>query len=123
MGYDVTYHPINENEIKEWYFNRLREIGQNDFEKARQLIQKFAIKDFYADKYLTTLRAGVTSLAKGNEPFDKTHGFYTAVTQGFFRTFFYTRGAAFSFLTDEYREFQDYTKPWQEILATEITYP
>ena len=24
MGYDVSYHPINENEIKQWYFDALK---------------------------------------------------------------------------------------------------
>ena len=75
MGYDVTCHPTSENEIKEWYFYRLPEIRQNHPAKARQLAQKFAIKDIYADKYIARLRTGFTSLANGNEP-DKTHGLY-----------------------------------------------
>ena len=123
MGFDISYHPINEDEIKEWYFDRLQEVKQNELEPIQQLAQKFGITDFYVNKYVTTLQAGVTSLTNGNEPFDKTHGLYVAVTQGFFRTFFYTRGSAFSFLIDKYAEFASYTKPWQDIIETEITCP
>ncbi len=47
------------------------------------------MEDFYAEKYLDTLRVGA-----GTEPgelFDKSHGFYIAVIQGFFRDYYYTR--------------------------------
>jgi hypothetical protein len=123
MGFDISYHPISENEINNWYFDRLPEIMRENLETVQDLAQKFEISDFYANKYITTLRAGVTSLKNGNEPFDKTHGFYAAVTQGFFRTFFYTRGSAFSFLINKHPHFQTYTKTWQDILGKELACP
>ena len=123
MGYDISYHPINEDEIKEWYFDRLHDVKRNDLEPIQQLANKYGIKDFYVNKYITTLQAGVTSLENGNEPFDKTHGFYVAITQGFFRTFFYIRGSAFSFLIDKYSYFDSYTKSWQDIIGSEIDCP
>ena len=123
MGYDVTYHPISEIEMKKWYFDRLQEIKMGNLVPAQELAKSFGMQDFYIDKYITTLRAGVASKDNGRELFDKTHGFYVAVVQGLFRTYFYTRGSAFSFLIDEKPEFQKYTKSWQDILETVITCP
>lgn len=123
MGYDVSYHPISENEINEWYFDRLHDIQQNHLESIQQLAKKYEVKDFFVNKYMNTLRAGVASLEDENKSFDKTHGFYVAVVQGFFRTYFYTRGSAFSFLLESNPEYQSYTKSWQDILQTEITCP
>ena len=44
-------------------------------------------------KYLDTLRVGARTAP--DELFDKSHGFYIAVIQGFFRDYYYTREAAF----------------------------
>ena len=46
-----------------------------------------------------TLRVGAET--ESNELFDKSHGFYIAVIQGFFRDYYYTRGSAFSFLVEQ----------------------
>ena len=43
------------------------------------------MEDFYAEKYLDTLWVGVGTEA--GELFDKSHGFYIAVIQGFFRDY------------------------------------
>lgn len=123
MGFDVTYHPINEDEIQEWYFDRLKDVKADNLTPVLELAKSFGTDDFYIDKYITTLRVGVTSLDNGNESFDKTHGFYIAVVQGFFRTYFYTRGSALSFLIDSNPEFQRYTKSWQDILHAGISCP
>ena len=39
------------------------------------------MEDFYAEKYLDTLRVGAET--ESDELFDKSHGFYIAVIQGF----------------------------------------
>ena len=57
------------------------------------------MEDFYAEKYLDTLRVGAETAP--DELFDKSHGFYIAVVQGFFRDYYYTRGSAFSFLVEQ----------------------
>ena len=116
MGYDVSYHPIKEQEIQEWYFDVL-----NDESKIDNLAKEFEIEDFYKQKYLDTVSVGKKT--QPNEYFDKTHGYYIAVIQGFFRTYFYTRGSAFSFLIEENPDFKNYTKSWQEILKTNISNP
>jgi hypothetical protein len=113
MGYDVTYHPISETEIKEWYFDVLE-----DTKKADTLSKKYNIDEFYINKYKDAIKAGLQVDIK--ESFDKTHGFYIAAVQGFFRKFFYTRGSSFSFLIDEKNYFEKYTKKWQDIIKQKI---
>ncbi|MDR2919373.1 MAG: hypothetical protein LBV72_08430 [Tannerella sp.] len=109
MGFDISYHPIKEEEIQEWYFRALD--NQSHVEK---LIAESGMQDFYADKYKNTLSIGKET--PDTEVFDKTHGFYIAIVQGFFRKYFYTRGSAFSFLMEQFPLFKDYTKSWQEII-------
>jgi hypothetical protein len=113
MGYDVTYHPISEKEIKEWYFDVL-----DDTKKADTLSKKYNIDEFYINKYKDAIKAGLQ--VDTMDTFDKTHGFYIAVIQGFFRKFFYTRGSSFSFLIDENNYFEKYTKKWQDIIKQKI---
>ena len=98
MGYDVSFHPISPDEIQEWHFTPLTWIQQGQEEKVLALAMQHGIEDFYAEKYLDTLRVGAET--EPDELFDKSHGFYIAVIQGFFRDYYYTRGSAFSFLAE-----------------------
>ena len=99
MGYDVSFHPISPEEMREWYFTPLTWIQQGQEEKVLALAAQHGMEDFYAEKYLNTLRVGAET--ESNELFDKSHGFYIAVIQGFFRDYYYTRGSAFSFLVNK----------------------
>ena len=81
MGYDVSFHPISPDEIQEWYFTPLTWIQQGQEEKVLALATQYGIEDFYAEKYLDTLRVGAGT--ESDELFDKSHGFYIAVIQGF----------------------------------------
>ena len=99
MGYDVSFHPISPEEMREWYFTPLSWVQQGQEEKVLALAAQHGIEDFYAEKYLDTLRVGAETAP--DELFDKSHGFYIAVIQGFFRDYYYTRGSAFSFLVEE----------------------
>lgn len=81
MGYDVSFHPISPEEMREWYFTPLTWIQQGQEEKVLALAAQYGIEDFYAEKYLDTLRVGAET--ESNELFDKSHGFYIAVIQGF----------------------------------------
>ena len=95
--------------MQEWYFTPLSWVQQGQEEKVLALAAQNGIEDFYAEKYLDTLRVGA-----GTEPdelFDKSHGFYIAVIQGFFRDYYYTRGSAFSFLAEEKPEYARYFTP------------
>ena len=66
-----------------------------------------------------TLRVGVETEA--DELFDKSHGFYIAVIQGFFRDYYYTRGSAFSFLVEQKPEYARYFTSWEQI--TPVSFP
>lgn len=116
MGFDISYHPIKEQEIQEWYFDLLQ-----DDSTLEELSQKHQMDDFYIEKYKDTLNVAKQTLPTAI--FDKTHGYFLAVIQGFFRTFFYTRGSAFSFLMQENPLFKKYTTPWQEVLTVELPNP
>ena len=119
MGYDVSFHPISPEEMREWYFTPLTWIQQGQEEKVLALAAQHGMEDFYAEKYLDTLRVGAETEA--DELFDKSHGFYIAVIQGFFRDYYYTRGSAFSFLAEEKPEYARYFTPWAQV--TPIAFP
>lgn len=79
MGYDVSFHPISPEEMREWYFTPLTWIQQGQEEKVLALAAQHGMEDFYAEKYLNTLRVGAET--ESNELFDKSHGFYIAVNK------------------------------------------
>ena len=81
MGYDVSFHPISPEEMQKWYFTPLNWVQQGQEEKVLALAAQHGIEDFYAEKYLDTLRVGAGTAP--DELFDKSHGFYIAVIQGF----------------------------------------
>lgn len=85
------------------------------------LAAQYGMEDFYAEKYLNTLRAGAETEA--DELFDKSHGFYIAVIQGFFRDYYYTRGSAFSFLVEEKPEYRRYFTPWTQVAPPALPNP
>ena len=121
MGYDVSFHPISPEEMREWYFTPLTWIQQGQEEKVLALAAQYGMEDFYAEKYLNTLRVGAETEA--DELFDKSHGFYIAVIQGFFRDYYYTRGSAFSFLVEEKPEYARYFTPWAQVTPTAFPNP
>lgn len=121
MGYDVSFHPISPEEMREWYFTPLTWIRKGQEEKALALAARHGIESFYAEKYLNTLQVGA-----GTEPdelFDKSHGFYIAVIQGFFRDYYYTRGSSFSFLAEKKPEYARYFTPWAQVVPDGLPNP
>lgn len=116
MGFDISYYPIKEQEIQEWYFEIL-----SDNSKIEKLSIDNGIEDFYKQKYYDTIEVG--NKTEPADFFDKTHGHYITVVQGFFRTYYYTRGSAFSFLIEEKPHFKNYTKGWQDFLNFKIENP
>ncbi len=85
------------------------------------LAAQHGMEDFYTEKYLNTLRVGAET--ESNELFDKSHGFYIAVVQGFFRDYYYTRGSGFSFLLEEKPEYARYFTPWAQVAPTAFPNP
>jgi hypothetical protein len=110
MGWDISYHPISEKQINEWYFDVL-----DNQELIEKLSTENKIEDFYKEKYKETIKVGLET--KTDDIFDKNHGYYVAVVQGFFQKFFYTRGSALSF--SENPLLKKYYKKWTEIIPNE----
>lgn len=113
MGYDVSYHPISEEQIKEWYWDiDFLRILDDDFGQVEEIAKKYQLDDFYKDKYVDVMKHAIDVLP--DESFEVSHGYFIAVIQGLFLKYFYTRGSAFSFLIDDDSFFEQYTKSWQE---------
>lgn len=108
MGYDVSYHPISEEQIELWYWK-----GLDDLNGAQERALEAGIEEFYVNKYIDTLKVGLK--VDLTESFDHTHGYYIAVVQGFFEKFFYTRGGAISF--SEKGVLDSYFTPWEKIVT------
>lgn len=120
MGYDISYHPISKEQIHQWYFDILEDIDLANKLKVRvpskQLkneSQRNEFEEFYLNKYKETIETA--KKMKGS--FNRTHAYIAAIVQGFFEEFFYTRGAALSFIeNDDF--FNKYTTSWKEIAPT-----
>ena len=114
MGYDISFHPISEKQMKEWYFDVV-----DDFDKARLTARACGVDeeddDFYEEKYIEILE--LAKNATTEKSFENTHGYYIANIQGIFQEFFYTRGSAFSFIEDS--EMDKYYKNWEDIIPSE----
>lgn len=121
MGFDISYHPISPQQMEEWYFSPLREMKKKTLPFLKKKPSTYDLEPFYAEKYLETLN--VAANTPPQDPFDTTHAYFLAVVQGFFHTFYYTRGTAFSFLLEEQPEFVRYTQPWQEICKDSFPNP
>lgn len=116
MGYDISYHPINETEIKEWYFDVLRDPAL-----ISGITSQYQVEEFYKEKYQQVINIG--SGTKSDDSFERSHGYYIAVIQGLLRKYYYTRGAAFSFLLEERPYFERYTQDLKTIVPPHITTP
>ena len=117
MGYDISWHPISEAQMHQWYFDAMENMDLVDGIHVRvpdnQLedeTEREETEAFYVDKYKETLETAKTF--EGN--FSKTHAYIIAVVQGFFEVFFYTRGSAISFIEEE--DFGErYVTSWRHI--------
>jgi hypothetical protein len=53
MGYDISYHPISEQQIETWYFDLLKNP-----EKIEEVSATHQLEDFYKTKYQDTFKCG-----------------------------------------------------------------
>jgi hypothetical protein len=116
MGFDISYHPIKKEEIKEWYFDALK-----DASSISKTAQQFNIDDFYQQKYIDIIQIALQT--QPSETFETTHGYYIANIQGICRTYFYTRGAAYSFLISEKPYFKNYTTDLKALFSDSFENP
>jgi hypothetical protein len=113
MGWDVSYHPIREQEVLDFYFNVLEQP-----EKINNVLQEFNLDEVAARKLYPIYEAGYSSTT--DDPFNQTHGFFIAVVFGICRKYWYTRGAAFSFLIEKCPDFSSYCKPWKSFIPEQV---
>lgn len=109
MGFDVSYHPINKEEIYKWYLNPLK-----DNSLAESVAREYNLDEMHKEQYFQVLNAGRN--VDNNDALDITHGYYIAITQGFFSKYYYLRGGAFSFIIEQDSYYRKYTTAWQDII-------
>ena len=110
----ISYHPISEKEIHDWYIDMnfsliLDDVNYNLIKTARAS----NMSDDKLKKYIKTMKNAVKTDV--NAVFDTTHGFYLAKIQTYFRECF-TVDAIFSDLIKENEKYLGYTKTWQSII-------
>lgn len=127
MGFDVTWHPISQREMRRWYFDRLAEARAGDYTTANVILgeqhpgQEADYEEFCRKAYRDLLKQGAE--VGPAEPFDKTHSFLLAMVQGLFRTYFYTRGGVYSALAATDPEMAAYTVSFHSILGDRFPNP
>ena len=91
MGWDITYHPIAEDEIRSIYF-----AGIEDPLFYKTLLPRFGVDAFYAGQL--RLRFDEARKIDDGVSFARGHAYYAAIICGFLRQHHYIRGGGFSFL-------------------------
>ncbi len=127
MGFDVTWHPISQEEMFLWYFDRLEEARRGDYATAMSFAKQYRMgkeagyEDSCKQGYQGMLEQGAG--IPPDAPFDKTHSFLLAMVQGMFRTYYYTRGGIYSGLAEMDPHMASYTLPFQDILGPKLQNP
>lgn len=94
MGWDISYHPLGENDVSELYFAAL-----DNPQAAQQLAAQAGLGE--EDAAHLALRLDEARSLPPDAPFNSGHAFYVAIVSGFLRQHHYIRGGAFSFLADD----------------------
>ena len=121
MGYDITFHPISEEQMDTWYFSLMDSLAKGDTSRLEAVAEEAGMDPFYINKYRDLMKYAAGT--PPSERFETTHGFYMAVVQGFFRKHYYVRGTAVSFMAEEYPMMERYITPWKDILPEGILPP
>ncbi len=108
MRWNVTYHPLKENEIIECYFAVLENTA----------LEQRVIQEYMLDEKSAQRLSDVYQVARGsrNEPFNKSHGFFLAAVVGILRKYWYLRDAAFSLMAKNNPQFKTYCAPWTALI-------
>ena len=72
MGWDITYHPIAESEIRDIYFRALE-----DGALVAELQQRFQIEPFYMEQLQERIEEARSISAE--MPFEKGHALYLSL--------------------------------------------
>lgn len=94
MGWDITYHPIADSEIRDIYFRALEDVTL-----VNALQQQFRVEPFYMEQLQE--RIDEARSINTEVPFEKGHALYLAIVAGHLRRHHYLRGSALSFFIDD----------------------
>ena len=118
MDYSVSYHPITKEQMKEWYFDVFEDIGaaadlkQKIPEKQLKRHSLDELETYYTAKYIDMIKRSRTL---DYDSFNKWHGYFIAIVQGFFETFYFVQGSAISSIIDP--KFHDtYVTAWEDVI-------
>jgi len=107
MDQHVTYHPITDELLQSY---RYYISGDDGARVAAEHCGAMGMDEALTTRFLDLL----PHFAKPDAyPFDQTHGFSIALTQGFFGPYFYINGGQLSGLGDV---IAPYVRPWQQSL-------
>lgn len=122
MDYSVSYHPISPEQMQEWYFDVFDDLGAASELTVRIPKEQLKHDDreeleaYYKNKYLEMIKRS-RELDYGN--FNKWHGYFIAIVQGFFEKFYFVHGAELSTIHSlSFRE--SYFTPWEEVIPEEF---
>jgi methionine synthase II (cobalamin-independent) len=122
MDLCVSYHPISPEQMKAWYFDVFNDLGAAESLELR--IPEKQLKDntleeveaFYREKYLDMVKR---SRDLDYENFNRWHGYFLAIVQGFFEQYYFVYGSSVSSIYDS--EFKNtYFTPWEEVVPSEF---
>jgi hypothetical protein len=121
MDYSVSYHPISQAQMNEWYFDVFEDIGAAADLKLRVPKEQLkehtleSVEAYYMDKYTDMIKR---SRELEYTSFNKWHAYFIAIVQGFFEKFYFVQGSALSAIHDE--EFhKTYVTPWEEVVPAD----
>ncbi|MDQ7047156.1 MAG: hypothetical protein Q9M39_05885 [Sulfurovum sp.] len=121
MDLSISYHPITEAQMKEWYFDVFEDMGAAlDLEVLipKEQLKNHKLEDlttYYKDKYIEMIKR---SRELEYDDFNKWHGYFLAIVQGFFEKFYFIQGAAISSIIDP--EFHEtYVTPWEDVIPSD----
>ena len=120
MDFSISYHPISEEQMKTWYFDAFEDIGvcntleQRIPEKQLKNHSREEVESYYTNKYKTIIQR---SRELDYDNFNKWHGYFIAITQGFFENFYFVQGSALSGIIDT--EFhKTYVSNWKDVIPS-----
>ena len=51
MGYDITFHPISEEQMDAWYFSLMDSLAKGDTSRLEAVAEEAGMDPFYINKY------------------------------------------------------------------------
>lgn len=121
MDYCVSYHPISKEQMREWYFDVFEDLGAAEEltlkipEKQLKENSLEEVEAFYKEKYVEMIRR---SRDLDYDNFNRWHGYFLAIVQGFFEKFYFVYGSAVSSILDHGFK-STYFTPWEDVIPAE----